>query len=82
MNAKGHPDGFLSHFSSLRNFQLGRFFDSLLRPGHLSGPFAYYLWIWNQVGCMCAHELQGGTFTIAIEGDLFKASVELPLTEE
>jgi len=27
-------------------------------------------------------ELQGGTFTIAIEGDLFKASVELPLTEE
>ena len=29
-NAKGHPDGFLSHFSSLRNFWLGRFFDSLL----------------------------------------------------
>lgn len=27
-------------------------------------------------------ELQGGTFTIAIEGDLFKASLELPLTEE
>ena len=27
-------------------------------------------------------ELQSGTFTIAIEGDLFKASVELPLTEE
>ena len=27
-------------------------------------------------------ELQGGTFTIAVEGDLFKASVELPLTEE
>ena len=29
LNAKGHPDGFLSHFSSLRNFRLGRFFDSL-----------------------------------------------------
>ena len=28
-DAKGHPDGFLSHFSSLRSFQLGRFFDSL-----------------------------------------------------
>ena len=26
---KGHPDGFLSHFSSLRNIWLGRFFDSL-----------------------------------------------------
>ena len=31
LNAKGHPDGFLSHFSSLRNFRLGRFFDSLGR---------------------------------------------------
>jgi hypothetical protein len=30
-DAKGHPDGFLSHFSSLRNFRLGRFFDSLTR---------------------------------------------------
>ena len=29
LNVKGHPDGFLSHFSSLRNFQLGKFFDSL-----------------------------------------------------
>ena len=28
-NAKGHPDGFLSHFPSLRNFRLSRFFDSL-----------------------------------------------------
>ena len=24
-NAKGHPDGFLSHFPSLRDFRLGRF---------------------------------------------------------
>ena len=31
LNAKGHPDGFLSHFSSLRNFRLGRLFDSLGR---------------------------------------------------
>ena len=30
-NAKGNPDGFLSHFSSLRNFRLGRVFDSLRR---------------------------------------------------
>ena len=30
-NAKGNPDGFLSHFSSLRNLRLGRFFDSLGR---------------------------------------------------
>ena len=28
-DAKGHPDGFLSHFPSLRNFRLSRFFDSL-----------------------------------------------------
>ena len=25
LNAKGHPDGFLSHFSSLRNFRLSMF---------------------------------------------------------
>ena len=29
LNAKGNPDGFLSHFSSLRNLRLGRFFGSL-----------------------------------------------------
>ena len=29
-NAKGHPDGFPSHDPSLRNFRLGRFFDSLI----------------------------------------------------
>ena len=28
-DVKGHPDGFLSRFSSLRNFRLCRFFDSL-----------------------------------------------------
>ena len=27
-NAKGNPDGFLSHFSSLRNLWLGSFFNS------------------------------------------------------
>ena len=32
LNAKGNPDGFLSHFSSLRNLRLGRFFDSLSQP--------------------------------------------------
>ena len=50
-NAKGHPDGFLSHFSSLRNFRLDRFFDSLRTAGRpssalftasiLPGPPAY-----------------------------------------
>ena len=35
-NAKGHPDGFLSHDPSLRNFRLGRFFDSLI-PVHFFG---------------------------------------------
>ena len=30
-NAKGNPDGFLSHYPSLRDFRLGRFFDSLRR---------------------------------------------------
>ena len=30
-DAKGNPDGFLSHYPSLRNFRLGRFFDSLRR---------------------------------------------------
>ena len=34
-DAKGHPDGFLSHFSSLRNLRLARFFDSL-SPAHSS----------------------------------------------
>ena len=28
-DAKGHPDGFLSHFPSLRNFRLSMFLDSL-----------------------------------------------------
>ena len=32
-NAKGHPDGFLSHFSSLRNFWLGGFSCSLTGCG-------------------------------------------------
>ena len=32
-NAKGHPDGFPSHDPFLRNFRLGRFFDSLI-PVH------------------------------------------------
>ena len=32
LDAKGNPDGFLSHFSSLRNLRLGRFFDSLSQP--------------------------------------------------
>ena len=31
-NAKGHPDGFLSHYPSLRNYRLGRFFYSLKVP--------------------------------------------------
>lgn len=35
-NAKGHPDGFPSHDPSLRNFRLGRFFDSLI-PVHFFG---------------------------------------------
>ena len=30
LNAKGNPDGFLSHFSSLRNLRLSRFFDRLI----------------------------------------------------
>ena len=32
-NAKGNPDGFLSHFPSLRDLRLGRFFGSLKRTG-------------------------------------------------
>ena len=42
-DAKGNPDGFLSHFSSLRNFRLGSFLTVLLRakPGiSLSFPRA------------------------------------------
>ena len=30
-DAKGNPDGFLSHYPSLRNFRLSSFFDSLRR---------------------------------------------------
>ena len=30
-DAKGNPDGFLSHYPSLRNFRPGGFFDSLRR---------------------------------------------------
>ena len=33
LNAKGNPDGFLSHYLSLRNFRLSSFFDSLRRRG-------------------------------------------------
>ncbi len=29
-DVKGNPDGFLSHYPSLRNFRPGGFFDSLL----------------------------------------------------
>ena len=38
-NAKGNPDGFLSHFSSLRSFWLGSFFDSL--PGESPCPLCF-----------------------------------------
>ena len=37
LNAKGNPDGFLSHFSSLRNFRLGSF---LTVSGRLFRPLA------------------------------------------
>ena len=40
-NAKGNPDGFLSHYPSLRNFRLDRFFDSLKLPeAQASGSFS------------------------------------------
>ena len=39
MNAKGNPDGSLSHYSSLRNFRLDRFFDSLSGQDFLSAVF-------------------------------------------
>ena len=42
MDAKGHPDGFLSHFSSLRSFQLGRFFDSLSSETFEFRSFSFY----------------------------------------
>ncbi len=43
-NAKGNPDGFLSHFSSLRNLRLIRFFDTQTQkrnvpPGKPDGTF-------------------------------------------
>ena len=40
-DAKGHPDGFLSHFSFLRNFRLGSFFDSLHPAGSPGGIFLF-----------------------------------------
>ena len=43
-NAKGNPDGFLSHFPSLRDLRLGRFFGSLKRTGQSDLPaFSYVL---------------------------------------
>ena len=39
LDAKGHPDGFLSRFSSLRSFWLGSFFDSL--PGESPCPLFF-----------------------------------------
>ena len=42
-NAKGNPDGFLSHFPSLRDLRLGRFFGSLKRSGHSGLPVFYAL---------------------------------------
>ncbi len=38
LNAKGHPDGFLSHFSSLRNLRLGSFFASPFRKNEMYRP--------------------------------------------
>ena len=38
MNAKGNPDGFLSHFSSLRNLRLGSFFASPFRKNEMYRP--------------------------------------------
>ena len=43
LNAKGHPDGFLSHFSSLRSFWLGRFFDSLRHTAPWLRASVHYL---------------------------------------
>ena len=40
-DAKGNPDGFLSHYPSLRNFRLSRFFDSLTR-GREAPIFSYF----------------------------------------
>ncbi len=37
-DAKGHPDGFLSHFSSLRNLRLGSFFASPFRKNEMYRP--------------------------------------------
>ena len=37
-NAKGNPDGFLSHFSSLRNLRLGSFFASPFRKNEMYRP--------------------------------------------
>ena len=43
-NAKGNPDGFLSHFPSLRDLRLGRFFGSLKRTGQSDlSAFSYVL---------------------------------------
>ena len=38
LNAKGHPDGFLSLFSSLRNLRLGSFFASPFRKNEMYRP--------------------------------------------
>ena len=38
LNAKGNPDGFLSHFSSLRNLRLGSFFASPFRKNEMYRP--------------------------------------------
>ena len=37
-DAKGNPDGFLSHFSSLRNLRLGSFFASPFRKNEMYRP--------------------------------------------
>ena len=36
MNAKGNPDGSLSHYPSLRILRLGWFFDKLTRPAAIA----------------------------------------------
>ena len=54
-DAKGNPDGVLSHYPSLRNFRLGRFFDSL-RRSLSAATDAIGLYVF--VGSLCESQVQ------------------------
>ena len=66
LNAKGNPDGFLSHYLSLRNFRLSSFFDSLRRRGaHPRAVPLFYCFCSSCRACRRTGRASAGSVTAA-----------------